>query len=245
MKKIILFLFTLYFGSAFSQKTLAKYPEGQFPYKEGPIQMAADMQNYFLTTGTKPCDKNEMYFVTLKIDNTGKPSLVKKKSDENAIERNKCAFNLAVKSLGSLKNWQPAEEQGEKVTAYFDFPFLTEDFFENYKSDYDISKIYQPAELPGGVKELRKEIHKKLEGYLDSESYNPKGKFIISFIIDADGSISTVDIEPKVDNSEQFFEDIKFILKKIKVKWNPGKIKGQSIKSKFRMPFNFKSADLD
>jgi len=244
MRKTALFLFALCFGSVFSQKTLSKYPEGQFPYKEGPVQMSADMQNYFLKSGAKPCDKNEMYFVTLKIDNIGKPSLVKKKSDDAIIEKNKCAFDLAIKSIGSLKNWHPAEENGEKAIAYFDFPFFPQDFFENYKPDYDLSKLYQYPDLPGGSHELRKEIHKKLEGYLDPTSYSANGKFIISFTIDTDGSISTVDIEPKIDNSEQFFEDIKFILKKIKVKWNPGKIKGQPIKSKFRMPFNFKSRDL-
>ncbi|RQO40466.1 hypothetical protein DBR39_05840 [Chryseobacterium sp. KBW03] len=245
MKKTTLFLLILLSESAFSQKTLAKYPDGQFPYKGGPTQMSSEMQDYFLKSGTKPCDKNEIYYVTLKIDENGKPSLIKKKSDESAIERNKCAFNLAVKSLGSLKNWQPAEEQGEKVNAYFDFPFLPEDFFENYKSDYDISKIYQPAELPDGLRELRKEIHKKLEDNIDPESYNPKGKFIISFIIDTDGNISNVDVEPKIENSEKFFEDIKSIMKRIKVKWNPGKIKGIPIRSKFRMPFNFKSSERD
>ncbi|MFZ4928547.1 energy transducer TonB [Chryseobacterium sp. Mn2064] len=245
MKKITLFLSMLCFESAFSQKTLAQYPDGQSPYKGGTVKMASDIQDYFLKSGAKPCDKDEMYFVALKIDENGKPSLVKKKSDDSRIEKNKCAFNLAVKSLGNLKDWQPAEENGEKVIAYYDFPFFPQDFFQNYRSDYDLSKLYQYPMLTGGMSELRKEIKKELENYQDTESYKAKGKFIISFIIDPEGAISDVDIEPKVENSDRFFEDIKSAIKKIKPKWSPAKIKGKPVSTKFRMPFNFATRNLD
>lgn len=149
---------------------------------------------------------------------------------------------MAVKSLGSLKNWQSAEENGKKVNAYFDFPFFPKDFFENFKSDYDITKVFKSPELPGGVNAFRKEVHKNLEGYLDWDAYKPKGKFIVFFEIDTDGKISNIEIEPKVANSETFFEDIKFAIKKVKGKWMPAKINGTPVKYKFRMPLNF---DLD
>ncbi|MGN7707809.1 hypothetical protein [Chryseobacterium sp. 22543] len=243
MKKIILFLFTLYFGSSFSQKTLAKYPEGQFPYKGGTIQLSSEMQDYFLKSGSKSCDKNEMYFVSLKIDENGKPALIKKKSDESIIEKNKCAFTLVVKSLGSLKNWQPAEQDGKTIPAYFDFLFQPKDFFENYKPDYDIIKAYQSAAIPGGMKAFRKDVLESLYNYLDWESYNPKGTFIISFAIDENGDIVNVDLEPKVENNKILLEDVKFALKKIKGKWSPAKTKGVPVSSWFRMPINFNSRE--
>ncbi|MGA9212718.1 hypothetical protein, partial [Kaistella sp.] len=181
MKKIVSLFLILIFESIFSQKILSKYPEGQDAYKGGSNQMFAEMQGFFSKSGAKPCEKNEIYFVTLKIDETGKPFLIKKKSDDLNIEKNKCAFDLVVQSLGSLKNWQSAEENGNKVTAYLDFPFLPNDFFGNYKSDYDISKVYQSSEIPGGMGAFRKEIYKNLEAYLDYDSYKPKGKFIVFF----------------------------------------------------------------
>ncbi len=52
-----------------------------------------------------------------------------------------------------------------------------------------------------------------------------------------------IDIEPKVKNSELLFEDIKFGLKRIKGKWEPAKIKGIPVKSKFRFPLNFDGDD--
>ncbi|MBO9691222.1 hypothetical protein [Chryseobacterium sp.] len=243
MKKTTLLLFMLFFESAFSQKTLAKYPDGQFPYQGGSLQLFSDMQNYFLKSGSKPCDKNEMYFVSLKIDENGKPALVKKKSDDPIIEKNKCAFSLAVKSLGSLKNWQPAEQNGQKVAAYFDFLFQPKDFFENYKPDYDIVKSYQSASMPGGMKAFRKDVLESLSNYLDWESYNPKGTFLISFAIDENGDITNVDLEPKVENNKILLEDVKFALKKIKGKWSPAKTNGTSVKSWFRMPINFNSRE--
>jgi hypothetical protein len=245
MKKTSLFLLILLSESAFSQKTLAKYPDGQFPYKGGSIQLFSDMQDYFLKSGSKPCDKNEIYFVSLKIDENGKPALIKKKSDESVIEKNKCAFTLAVKSLGSLKNWQPAEQDGKTISAYFDFLFQPKDFFENYKPDYDIAKSYESAAIPGGIKAFRKEVRESLINYLDWESYNPKGTFIISFAVDTDGDITNVDIEPKVENNKILLEDIKFALKKIKGKWIPAKTNGVPVRSWFRMPFNFKSSERD
>ncbi len=243
MKKTTLFLFVLFFESAFSQKTLAKYPDGQFPYQGGSLQLFSEMQNYFLKSGSTPCDKNEMYFVSLKIDENGKPSLIKKKSDEKSIEKNKCAFNLAVKSLGSLKNWQPAEQDGKKVAAYFDFPFQPNNFFDNYKSDYDIAKAYQSAAIPGGVGAFRRDARESLRNYLDWDSYSPQGTFIISFAIDTDGEITNVDIEPKVENNKVLLEDIKFALKKIKGKWTPAKTNGVPVRSWFRIPINFNTID--
>lgn len=243
MKNTITLFLILIFQSIFSQKILPQYPEGQSAYKGGSNQMFAEMQDYFLKSGVKPCAKDEIYLVTLKIDETGKPFLIKKKSDDVNIEKNKCAFDLVVKSLGTLKNWQSAEENGKRVTAYLDFPFLPNDFFENYKSDYDISNVYQSPELPGGMGAFRKEIYKNLTAYLDFDSYKPKGKFIVFFEVNTDGKISNIDIEPKIANSDQFFDDIKFVIKKVKGKFTPAKLKGVPIKSKFRLPLNFDLQD--
>ncbi|WP_300685914.1 energy transducer TonB [Chryseobacterium sp.] len=205
--------------------------------------MFSEIQDYFLKSGSKPCEKTEIYFINLKIDEDGKPALIKKKGDEDIIAKNKCAFDLAVKSLGNLKKWQPAEVKGKKIAAYFNFPFVPKDFFENYKSDYDINKAYQSAPLPGGMGAFRKEMKKSLQDYLDTDSYQPKGRFLVSFAVDIDGTITDIDIEPKVENYETFLEGVKFAMKKIKGKWTPAKRKGEPVKSWYRIPIDFNSTD--
>ncbi len=239
MKKTLQFLFIFFFGMFFSQTVLSEYPEGQSAYKDDAEQMFAEMQDFFTRSGLKPCDDNEMYWVTLKIDETGKPILIKKKNDVISAEKNKCAYDLAIKSLGSLRNWQPATKNGKAVSAYFDFPFFPKHFFENYQVHYDITKKIVPPHYHGGISAFSQEVKKNLEAYIDWDTYTPHGKFIVSFVVEKDGNISNIDIEPKVPNSEMFFEDIKFSIKKVKGKWTVAKVFEKEIKYTFKWPLNF------
>lgn len=202
MKKYILtlFLLSLAFETILAQKTYYDYPPGQMAYKGGNIQMFKEIQNFLVKNNLHECEnKKEMYWVTLRIDQNSKPALIRKKKDIEKAEENKCAYDLVVKALGSLKNWQSAQIKGENVEAYFDFPFI-------------------PAHF---------------------ESYQAKGKFIVFFTIDKDGSTKVMDVEPKVKNGEQLIEDIKFAFKKVKQKWEPAKINGEPVQTNIRIPINF------
>ena len=107
-----------------AQTILSEFPEGQSPYKNGEVEMFAEMQQFLVENNLAPCKKNEFVLITLKIDENGRPFLIKRKSNEKNIEKNKCAFEMAGKALGSLKNWQAAEVKGKKVTAYYQFLFI-------------------------------------------------------------------------------------------------------------------------
>ncbi len=75
-------------------------------------------------------NKKEMYWVTLRIDENSKPALVRKKTDIEKAEKNKCAYNLIVKALGQLRNWQPAEiNEKKKSNGLFRFSFFSFRFF--------------------------------------------------------------------------------------------------------------------
>ncbi|RQP11925.1 MAG: hypothetical protein EAS48_05875 [Chryseobacterium sp.] len=236
MKKIAGLFLLLCFETLFSQNVLPDFPDGQSPYKGGTGQMLVEMQDYFRKSGLHACEKNEAYMVNLKIDETGRPALIKRKGDE---QKNNCAFDLAVKSLGSLRNWQPAEEKGKKVVAYFSFPFMPQDFFDNFKTGYDIPQIYRAAEVEGGKEAYRKEIIKNLHGYIDWDLYLPNGKFIVTFDITSNGKVENMEIEPKVQNSKDFFDNIKFAVKRVNSKWTPAKIKGIPIDTRVRLSLNF------
>ncbi|MCZ2085575.1 MAG: hypothetical protein LC112_15010 [Flavobacteriales bacterium] len=239
MKNILLLIFTLAFHSLFSQKILENYPTTQNAYKGGNIQLFKDMQDFFVKNDLRPCNENEMYWITLLIDETGKAYLVRNPRDEKAVEENKCSYELAKKVLGSLKNWQPATENGVKVRAYFDFPFYTKVFFENYKEGYDILKDFKTPEFPGGINQFRKEFTTKLMNNLDFRSYTPSGRFTVFFTVNTDGSLSNIDIEPKLENTENFFKDISTSILKVKTKWKPGEVSGNAVRYNFRLPLNF------
>lgn len=240
MKNIFIIGFLLAFQSLFSQKILENYPNTQNAYKGGNIQLFKDMQDFFVQNELSPCNENEMYWMTLIIDETGKAYLVRNPRDEKAVAENKCSYELAKKVLGSLKNWQSATENGVKVRAYFDFPFYTKDFFENYKGDYDILKDFKIPEFPGGINKFRKEFTNKLMNNLDFRSYTPSGRFTVFFTVNTDGSISNVATEPKLENTEQFFKDISTSILKVKTKWNPAEISGKTVRYNFRLPLVFK-----
>lgn len=243
MKKILFLALLISSIILYSQNTISSYPEGQNPYKSGNIELFKDINSWLIQNNEKPCEKNEIYWATLKIDETGKLFLIRNKSDQLNAEKNKCAYEMLVRVLGNLKNWQPAEINGKKVSSFFDFPFIPKDYFGNFKEDYDITKNANHSEFPGGINEFRKEVIKNLMAYLDYNSYRPRGKFVVLFNIDESGKIENIDIEPKVANSERFFDDIKFAIKRVKGKWEPAKINGTSVKSKFRFPINFGNGD--
>ena len=116
MKKILFLSFVIISNFLCSQKIIPNYPKGQNPYKNGNIELFKDMNNWLVQNNEKPCERNELYWVTLKIDETGKLSLIRNKSDQLNAEKNKCAYEMLVRVLGGLKNWQPAEVKGKKVT---------------------------------------------------------------------------------------------------------------------------------
>ncbi|OYU83258.1 MAG: hypothetical protein CFE24_12075 [Flavobacterium sp. BFFFF2] len=231
------------FEVVFSQTTLTKYPEGQVAYQGGYNQLFTDMQHYFLKKGLTTCPDAEVYWVVLKIDETGKPFLIKRQSEEATIKKNNCAYELVLKCLGSLKNWQPAVVDGKNVAAYFQFPFIPKDFFDNFHPDYDITSLITQPEFPGGIEEFKKKVFKNFHGFIDWNTFNPRGTFTVFFEIDTDGKISNIEIEPKVANSELFFEDIKYAVKRVKERWTPAKLRETPTKFKYRWPIRFNSID--
>ena len=239
MKNIFILGFLLAFQSLFSQKILENYPATQNAYKGGNIELFKEIQGFLVQNELSPCNENEMYWITLIIDESGKAYLVRNSRDEKAVEENKCTYELAKKVLGSLKKWQPATENGMKVRAYFDFPFYTKDFFENYKSDYDILKDFKIAEFPGGINKFRKEFTTKLMNNLDFNAYTPSGRFTVFFTVNTDGTISNIETEPKLENSEKFFKDISNSILKVKTKWKPAEISGNIVRYNFRLPLVF------
>jgi hypothetical protein len=242
MKKTIITLLLFLCQIILAQKNnFYNYPIDQEAYLGGNVELFKDIQDFLVKNNLSKCENSkEMYWVTLRIDENSKLALIRKKADIEKAQKNKCAYDLIVKALGGLKKWKAAEIKGEKVTAYFDFPFVPAHFFENYKEGYDTkSYINRPFFAPNGIDSFREDILKNLNGHLDFELYKVSGRFTVFFTIETDGSTKVSDIEPKVANSEGLLEDMKFAFKQIKQKWQPATVNGVPVQTNSRVSINF------
>jgi len=99
--------------------------------------------------------------------------------------------------------------------------------FENV----DIDAIYI-----GGYPEMMRYIQTNLNYPQDAIELNEQGKVFISFVVDTDGSISSVNIERGV--SKSIDREAARIVRSFP-NWVPGEINYQKVKSRVRLPINF------
>ncbi|MDG1332630.1 MAG: energy transducer TonB [Crocinitomicaceae bacterium] len=92
------------------------------------------------------------------------------------------------------------------------------------------------TEFPGGASELKKFIKTNLR-YPESAILNKdKGRVYVSFIVEADGSLSDVHL---INSITQDLDAEGLRIFALMPKWTPGKLEGENIRVKCRMPINF------
>lgn len=105
----------------------------------------------------------------------------------------------------------------------------------------DSNKIYEFAEImpeyPGGSDALMTYINlnKKIPG--DVEVY---GTVYISFVVEKDGSISTIEIMRGIQGCEYCSKEAIRLVKGMP-KWTPGKFASGPVRSRYRIPVKFRS----
>ena len=121
--------------------------------------------------------------------------------------------------------------------------------FVNIKSPFSYFKDrkclhgaeFAKPEFPGGETEYMRLLKKNIIGYIDQETYRIQGPFYLTLDLAEDGKIREIMMAPNVKNSRYFFEDMKFVVKRIKQMWNPAKCNHQNISSKVLIQLNFNS----
>lgn len=102
----------------------------------------------------------------------------------------------------------------------------------------DTDKIYEgelteTAMYPGGLNELRKFIAENMDVSLIEGS----GKVNLKFVVDLDGTISSVEVVSEQGDCEGCADAAKKVLRSKELKkWEPGKINGTAVRSYFRLP---------
>ena len=92
------------------------------------------------------------------------------------------------------------------------------------------------AEFVGGAQAMMKYIQQNIQYPATSIEMNEQGKVYLSFVVEADGSISNVSIERGV--SIDIDKEAKRIVRSMP-KWTPGEAKGKKSRTRCRLPINF------
>ena len=92
------------------------------------------------------------------------------------------------------------------------------------------------AEFKGCAQAMMKYIQQNIQYPPTSIEMNEQGKVYLSFVVEADGSISNVSIERGV--SKDIDNEAKRIVRSMP-KWTPGEAKGKKSRTRCRLPINF------
>lgn len=104
---------------------------------------------------------------------------------------------------------------------------------------------FKPASFDGGAAAYKEILKKYMYTYLNSDFYTLNGEFTFTLSIDATGKVIDIVGEPKVLNSEIFFDDMQYVVRRIKKNWNPALCNGQPVKSEMKLKMSFSSLSAD
>jgi protein TonB len=92
------------------------------------------------------------------------------------------------------------------------------------------------ASFPGGAAAMQKWISENVQYPQTSIEMNEQGKVYMSFVVEADGSISNIAVERGV--SSDLDREAKRLLRQMPA-WKPGEAKGKKARTRCRLPINF------
>lgn len=104
---------------------------------------------------------------------------------------------------------------------------------------------FKAAAFEGGVLVYKETLRKYMFDYLNSDFYVLNGDFNFILTIDQTGKVTKIEGSPKVSNSEVFFDDMKYVVRRIKKNWIPASCNGQPITSQVKIKMNLSSISTD
>ncbi|MET3537754.1 hypothetical protein [Chryseobacterium limigenitum] len=104
---------------------------------------------------------------------------------------------------------------------------------------------FKAAAFEGGVSVYKEMLRKYMFDYLNSDFYVLNGDFNFVLTIDQTGKVIKIEGSPKVANSEVFFDDMKYVVRRIKKNWIPASCNGHSITSQVKIKMNLSSISTD
>ncbi|WP_223609143.1 hypothetical protein [Chryseobacterium sp. OSA05B] len=104
---------------------------------------------------------------------------------------------------------------------------------------------FKPAAFEGGVVVYKETLRKFMYDYLNSDFYVLNGDFTFTLTVDQTGKVTNIEGSPKVSNSAYFFDDMKYVVRRIKKSWVPASCNGQPVSSQIKLKMSFSSIATD
>ena len=102
-----------------------------------------------------------------------------------------------------------------------------------------------PASFEGGATAYKSILTKYMYTYLNSDIYSLNGDFSFTLTIDENGKVIDVQGAPKIQFSEVFFDDMRYVVRRIKKNWTPAKCDDKPVLSYIKLKMNFSSVTAD
>ncbi|RKS96734.1 energy transducer TonB [Chryseobacterium defluvii] len=233
------FLTLLFFViiSLCNAQVLDRYPiDSQF-YQGGRTNFYKEFHQLLLDKKIPQCsNKNEYLNLKLVVYPDSTIKLVKQ--DSALITKAKCTYDASREVLRYMKNWIPAEINGEKHPAIVTVQIYMDDLYEKYTDSYLPENYTTQAEFKDGIMGFRKEV----ANAIDVNRFQTNSAVIFSlevnFEIDQEGKMQNVELARETDNKD-FNNMILQSIRSIKKKWKPAMFHNIPIKSHFRLPLSF------
>ena len=222
----------LLFSAFANAQVLYMYPKKHDSYKDGYKGFYSDLVKVLKEKNYQTCpNKKEAINVKVLVNVDGSVAIVKEE-DEAAVANNQCAYDMIKSALPHLKNWQPAELNGQKVKAVARFLFVPNEFINNIPTD---KLSYVPAIHPDGIEGFRK----KFMVCFNSDKFNWNQDFSITtyFEVNTEGDLQFIHADPVADNEEFMNMIVRCLHYNKKKKWTPASYRGTNIVD---FPFVFK-----
>ena len=214
----------LLFSAFANAQVLYMYPKKQDSYKDGYKGFYSDLVKVLKEKNYQTCpNKKEAINVKVLVNVDGSVAIVKEE-DEAAVANNQCAYDMIKSALPHLKNWQPAELNGQKVKAVARFLFVPNEFINNIPTD---KLSYVPAIHPDGIEGFRK----KFMVCFNSDKFNWNQDFSITtyFEVNTEGDLQFIHADPVADNEEFMNMIVRCLHYNKKKKWTPASYRGTNI----------------
>lgn len=104
---------------------------------------------------------------------------------------------------------------------------------------------FKTASFEGGITAYKETLRKYMYDYLNTEFYVLNGDFTFTLTIDQNGKVTNIEGTPKVSNSQVFFDDMKYVVRRIKKGWIPATCNGQPVTSQVKIKMNLSSIATD
>lgn len=149
----------------------------------------------------------------------------------------------ALRVVAESPKWIAAINKGQPVRSSFTFPIIIHiSALETPASKADsASNSFKPVDVepsfPGGMVNFYNLINKYLRYPKEDEQNDVRGRVMVSFVVEKDGSMTDFKIVKSL--SETADAEALRVLKMIEQKWNPGIQNGHPVRVQYTIPVMF------